>query len=84
MKECCREWAKIDDSNIAIDLDVLKEEFIEIAINAVQENPDAAAFVFECTDMPPFSNAVKKRIGLPVFDFVTMTEYIYHATHENH
>jgi len=35
------------------------------------------AFVLECTDLPPFSDAVRKATGYPVFDFVTLTNFVY-------
>jgi hypothetical protein len=37
------------------------------------------AFVLECTDLPPFAAEIRASTGLPVFDFMTMVNYI-HAT----
>ena len=80
MKEESKEWLKMNthfDANI--DIEVLKKDFVRLAKKALNEHPDAVAFLFECTDMPPFSQLVRDTVGLPVYDFVTMTRYFYNA-----
>jgi hypothetical protein len=78
MREECGEWKKMgDDFNAELDLALLEKQFVSIVLNAVREHPETVAIVYECTDMPPFSEVVRKATGLPVFDFVTMTEYVY-------
>lgn len=39
-------------------------------------HPDIGAIVLECTDLPPFSAAIRRATGLPVFDIVTMTTWV--------
>jgi hypothetical protein len=34
----------------------------------------------ECTDLPPCSQALRRELGIPVFDYVTMMEWMYAAT----
>ena len=41
------------------------------------------AFLFECTELPPYSNAVREATGLPVLDCVTCAESLMHACLEN-
>ena len=41
--------------------------------------PDIGAIVLECTNMPPYSEAIQEAIKLPVFDVVTMVNYAYSA-----
>ncbi len=71
------EWNKIftapDDD---VDLDVIAGEVIGTAKEAVMRDKSIGAFVLECTDLPPFSEAIKKELCLPVFDFVTLIELI--------
>jgi Asp/Glu/hydantoin racemase len=53
----------------------------------VKENPDVGAIIFECTNMPPFRDAVQKAVELPVFDIVTLTYYVFNSliiNGENH
>jgi hypothetical protein len=35
------------------------------------------AFVLECTDLPPFSKAIRQYTRLPVFDFITLTNFVH-------
>jgi len=45
----------------------------------VQENEDIKAILFECTDLPPYAAAVQEVVGLPVFDFSTLVNYVFSA-----
>jgi len=78
--EKCLEWNKIftsPDENI--DLDVIREKVVSTASDALEKYPSIRAFVLECTDLPPFSKEIRKRTGLPVFDFITMVRYLARA-----
>lgn len=37
------------------------------------------AIVFECTNLPPFADAVRRNTGLPVFDIVTLTHMLFYT-----
>lgn len=71
------EWNKIfttpDDD---VGLDVIAGEVISAAKEAVMRDKSIGAFVLECTDLPPFSDPIRKELDLPVFDFITMMEYV--------
>jgi Asp/Glu/hydantoin racemase len=43
----------------------------------LKEEEDIGAMVFECTNLPPYSSAVQKKIGLPIFDIITLCDYIH-------
>lgn len=60
-----------------LDIDVLREEVIDIAKKFIEENPDIGALLLECSDLPPFAADIQKEIGLPVFDFITFVNTIY-------
>jgi len=78
--EECPEWNKIFTSpDEDMDLDVIKEEVIFTASDAIKKNPSIGAFVLECTDLPPFAQGIRERTGLPVFDFITMVRYLVSA-----
>ena len=38
----------------------------------VARHPDIAAIVLECTNMPPYADAVRAATGLPVHDITTL------------
>jgi hypothetical protein len=56
-----------------------ERDMVDVATALIAEHPDIGALVCECTNMPPFSNAVREATGLPVFDIVTLTDYVYGA-----
>jgi len=71
--ESSKEWNKIflhpDD---VFDLALVSNDVIDVAIHALSLFPNIASFVLECTDLPPFSRAIREATGLPVFDFQTL------------
>ena len=75
--ETCAEWNKIFSSpDEDIDISTVENDIVSRACS-MMELSDIGAFVLECTDLPPFSNAVRKATGRPVFDFVTLTNFVY-------
>jgi Asp/Glu/hydantoin racemase len=61
-----------------LDLDVegTREELRRVSARLVRENPDVGAIVLECANMPPFASDVRKTTGLPVFDIVTLVNFV--------
>ena len=75
-----KEWGKVLDSNVPeVDMGLIEKEIIEAGSLAKKQYPDVGAFVLECTDMPPFSKAIRNGTGLPVFDFITLVNYVNQA-----
>jgi len=75
--ETCTEWNKIFSSpDEDIDISTVENDIVSMACSMI-ELSDIGAFVLECTDLPPFSNAVREATGRPVFDFVTLTNFVY-------
>ena len=62
-----------------IDFDKLEAEIVSAAERLAGANPDMGALVLECTDMSPFADAIQRRLKMPVFDLVTLTEMVYAA-----
>lgn len=60
-----------------IEPDIIRREIVQRAKTMVEENPDVGAIVLECTNMPPYAADIQKAVGLPVFDIVTLTKYVY-------
>ncbi|MBF0229113.1 MAG: aspartate/glutamate racemase family protein [Desulfamplus sp.] len=62
-------------------LDSLKiqDEVVEVAIALLQRDPDIGSILLECSDLPPYAHAVQRAVGLPVFDFFTMINYLHTA-----
>lgn len=57
----------------------VESEMVTAARSLVTDYPDIGAIVFECTNMPPYAKAVQDALGLPVYDVVTLTNFVYDA-----
>lgn len=60
-----------------LDFDGIEAEVVETARELVANDPTVKALLFECTDLPPYAAAVQRAVGLPVFDFTTMINYVF-------
>jgi hypothetical protein len=77
--ESCKEWNKIFSSpDEEIDIPTVASDVVRMA-GLMAEKIDIGAFVLECTDLPPFADAIRRATGRPVFDFVTLTHFAYQA-----
>ncbi len=52
---------------------------LRMAKKIVEKYPDVGAFVCEGTNFSSFGELVQKAIGLPFFDIITMTRWVYAA-----
>jgi hypothetical protein len=71
------EFRNILDGSGQFDYDKLEQELVSRARQLVTEHPDLGAILLECSDMPPFAWAIQRAVGLPVYDFITMINWIY-------
>ena len=47
-------------------------EVVEAALRLVRRHPQLDAIVLECTNMPPYADAVAQATGLPVHHLMTL------------
>lgn len=73
------EFSKITYSRGEFEVERIEQEVIESARQLVRDHPDTGAILLECSDMPPFAWAVQRAVRLPVFDFITMINWIHQA-----
>lgn len=59
-----------------LDQSVAETEVVGVAREAVEENPDIGAFVLECTNLPPYSEAIKAATGRPVWDAISLIQWL--------
>jgi hypothetical protein len=62
-----------------LDRDRLAREVLSEADRLARAESDLGALIIECTDLVPFAHAIQARIGVPVFDIVTLTEMVYRS-----
>ncbi|KAK0460437.1 uncharacterized protein EV420DRAFT_210615 [Desarmillaria tabescens] len=61
------------------DLAACEAEVVQAAKDIQRENPRIRAICFECTNMPPFTTAVKEVTGLPVYSVLILADWLYHG-----
>lgn len=76
--EQCPEWKRIfAQPDAEIDLALIEREVLGTALRALEQHPGIRAFVLECTDLPPYAASIRRHSGLPVFDFISMVNYLH-------
>ena len=61
----------------------IKEELVNTAKELIKDYPKIGAIVLECANMPTYSKFIQEATKLPVFDFVTLTNWVYSAIVKN-
>ncbi|HOO29130.1 MAG TPA: aspartate/glutamate racemase family protein, partial [Lachnospiraceae bacterium] len=56
-----------------------REEIVSLGLEIVEEFPNTGAILLECSDMPPYAYAVQAATQLPVFDFITLINWLYQS-----
>jgi len=67
----------VNDEIGTLDSDGIRQEVLAAAKKIISEHPETKAFLLECSILPPYSEAVQRETGLPVYDFITMIDYVY-------
>lgn len=62
------------------DFEKLGQEMNDCIAKQIQAHPEIGAILLECTEFPPYASQIQEEFNLPVFDFITMINYLYHAT----
>jgi hypothetical protein len=57
----------------------IEEEVVSVAGEIVAQDPTVKLILLECSMLPPYAAAVQEAVNLPVFDFVTMINYVFSA-----
>jgi len=69
----------ISQNRNILDTDLLMNDLINVSIEMTKNNSDIGAILLECTNIPPYAKAIQEEINLPVFDIVTLTNWVYSA-----
>jgi hypothetical protein len=57
----------------------LSDDLCGLAADMVRKNPEIAAFVLQCSDLPPFASAIQQTVPLPVYDMTSLVEWAARA-----
>ncbi|WP_250482313.1 aspartate/glutamate racemase family protein [Caballeronia sp. GACF5] len=70
--------AILDEQGI-LDFESVEAETVAVARSLIEKHPAIGALLLECSDLPQYSHAVQQAVKLPVFDFLTMIDYVRSA-----
>ncbi|BDC36319.1 MAG: aspartate/glutamate racemase family protein [Candidatus Methanoliparum thermophilum] len=60
-----------------LDSKKIEDEVVGIAKEMVEDEPKIKIILLECSSLPPYGQSVQEAVNLPVFDFITMINYVY-------
>ena len=69
-----------DEALISFDTDDIERDLVHVATRMQDNHPELGAIVFECSEFGPYAHAVQAATDLPVFDFITLADYLDSAT----
>lgn len=59
-----------------LDVDAMYDEVTQACRDLLIEHPDVGALLLECSDLPVYSHAVRDATGVPVFDWVSLIDFV--------
>lgn len=62
-----------------IDSEKVENEVVSVARNMVEKDPLVKAILLECSMLPPYGAAIQEAVNLPVYDYITMINYVFSA-----
>jgi hypothetical protein len=68
----CELHRRILGNETQLDVLAAEQDVVGAALRLVQRHPDICNIVLECTNMPPYRNAVAQACGRPVHDIETL------------
>jgi hypothetical protein len=71
-------WFAIEETG-SLDAEAVEKEVVDVARNMVAEHPQIRALLLECSLLPPYGAAVQDAVNLPVFDYITMINFVFSA-----
>jgi len=72
-------FAPIRWGQTQLDNERLARDLAKTAHRLVNERPDIGAILLECSDLPPYASDIQRATGLPVFDFITLINWVKQA-----
>jgi hypothetical protein len=63
----------------SLDVEAVEKEVVTVARDLVDQNPKTKAILLECSLLPPYGAAVQDAVRLPVFDYITMINFVFSA-----
>lgn len=69
----------IREGDATVSFETLRREVLELAARAVRSDPSIGALVLECTNLTPYSADLRRHVGLPIFDVVSLIHWFHRS-----
>lgn len=69
------------DASSPLDLPRATAEWAGLAVDVKRRHPDVAMWLFECANMPPYTDTIHRATGVPVFDALAMGRILFARHH---
>lgn len=79
LENCPSFYETVHGESGVLDIEVVEAELVAEAEQMVRDNRDVAAILLECTDLPPYAAAIGKATGLPVYDIMTLVDWVHRS-----
>jgi hypothetical protein len=74
----------IREGDDTVPFEVLKNEVLDTAERMLKDDPSIGAIVCECTNITPYSHDINRRLGVPLFDMVSLVHWFHRALRPQH
>lgn len=66
-----------------VDVEYVTPGVVKLVKDLLLSQPTIRAILLECTELPPYSDALREATGLPVWDAITNADFFISATQDN-
>jgi hypothetical protein len=66
-----------------VDVEYVTPGMVKMVAGILEEQPVIRAICLECTELPPYADALRQSTGLPVFDAITNCDFFISAFKDN-
>jgi Asp/Glu/hydantoin racemase len=70
-------YRPIMDNCGPLEVELAAEQVVAAAKTLAETQPEVAALVLECTNLPPYSARIQQATGLPVWDAITLVRWVH-------
>jgi len=66
-----------------VDVELVMPHVVSLVQSVVAKNPLIRAVLLECTELPPYADAIRHAVKLPVLDAITLVDFFHAAIDDN-
>jgi len=66
-----------------VDVEFVTPGIVKLTKEVIRKEPCIRAVLLECTELPPYADALREATGLPVFDAITCADFFISAFKDN-